>query len=70
MTHGRRHDHGGHGPRVAWLLLLPVLTIFLVAPPALGSYAALDDADSVPQPSASCRRFPPGDPVEMAVVTT
>lgn len=33
------HDHS-HGPRVGWLLLLPVLAIFLVAPPALGSYAA------------------------------
>ncbi|MER7458861.1 TIGR03943 family protein [Micromonospora sp. NPDC126480] len=32
------HDH--HGPRVAWLLLLPVLGLLLVAPPALGSYAA------------------------------
>lgn len=35
--HGH-HDH--HGPRVAWLLLLPVLGLLLVAPPALGSYAA------------------------------
>lgn len=35
-----------HGPRVGWLLLLLVLAIFLVAPPALGSYAAArDDAE-------------------------
>ncbi|MFD0777049.1 TIGR03943 family putative permease subunit, partial [Streptomonospora algeriensis] len=27
-------------PRVAWLLLLPVLAVFVVAPPALGSYTA------------------------------
>jgi len=35
--------HGGHAhpePRVGWLLILPVLGLLLVAPPALGSYAA------------------------------
>ncbi|GAA4910451.1 TIGR03943 family putative permease subunit [Streptomonospora salina] len=41
---GPGHDEsGGHGhgaPRVAWLLLLPVLAVFVVAPPALGSYTA------------------------------
>jgi uncharacterized repeat protein (TIGR03943 family) len=42
------HDGSGHGhrePHSPWLLLLPVLTIFLVAPPALG-------ADSVQRASA------------------
>jgi len=35
------HDHaGGPGPRVAWLLVLPVLVLLLVEPPALGSFAA------------------------------
>jgi len=62
------HEHAGHGPRVAWLLVLPVLTIFLVAPPPLGSYAASTDAVSVTQPSASLPPLPPGDPVEVAVV--
>jgi uncharacterized repeat protein (TIGR03943 family) len=34
-------DHAGHGPsRIGWLLVLPVLVLILVAPPALGSYAA------------------------------
>jgi uncharacterized repeat protein (TIGR03943 family) len=36
------HDAEGHlhvgGDRVGWLLLLPVLALLLVAPPALGSY--------------------------------
>jgi ABC-type nickel/cobalt efflux system permease component RcnA len=36
---GHGHDHA-HGPRVAWLMTLPVFAIFLIAPPALGSYAA------------------------------
>jgi len=44
---GSGHGHGnadaehGHGaPRVAWLLILPVVAVFVVAPPALGSYTA------------------------------
>jgi uncharacterized repeat protein (TIGR03943 family) len=32
---------GGHGAsRIGWLLVLPLLVLILVAPPALGSYAA------------------------------
>ncbi len=62
--------HGpGAGPRVAWLLLLPVLAIFLVAPPALGSYAAARDAGTVADPGPS--DYPPlpaGDPVETSVL--
>ncbi|TQK45167.1 putative repeat protein (TIGR03943 family) [Streptomyces sp. SLBN-118] len=36
------HDHS-HGPRIAWLLLLPALALLLFAPPALGSYTAARD---------------------------
>ncbi|MFI5475235.1 TIGR03943 family putative permease subunit [Streptomyces cacaoi] len=46
-AHGHEeHGHEGHGhdhsgvPRVAWLLLLPVLSLLFYAPPALGSYTA------------------------------
>ncbi|GAA3051576.1 TIGR03943 family putative permease subunit [Actinokineospora globicatena] len=39
------HDHGDgthdHPARSAWLLLLPVLAIFLIAPPALGADSVL-----------------------------
>lgn len=57
------HDHG-HGPAVAWLLLLPVFAIFLVAPPALGSYAADRGGNSVTQPQDSeFAPLPSGDPV-------
>ncbi|MGQ0839598.1 TIGR03943 family putative permease subunit [Actinokineospora sp.] len=31
------HDDHNHSARSAWMLLLPVLAIFLIAPPALGS---------------------------------
>jgi uncharacterized repeat protein (TIGR03943 family) len=37
----REHDgHQPHGPRVAWLLALPPLALVLIAPPALGAFAA------------------------------
>jgi uncharacterized repeat protein (TIGR03943 family) len=36
---GDGHDHA-RGPRVAWLLCLPALVIFMIAPPALGSFTA------------------------------
>ncbi|HEX3781391.1 MAG TPA: TIGR03943 family protein [Pseudonocardiaceae bacterium] len=36
------HDHGHHHhPRSPWLLVLPVLAIFLIAPPALGADSVL-----------------------------
>lgn len=62
------HDHA-HGPRVAWLLVLPVLALSLVAPPALGSYAAERDSAAVaaPENDDGYDALPPGDPVELAV---
>lgn len=41
IRHGRDQDgHQPHGPRVAWLLALPPLALVLIAPPALGAFAA------------------------------
>jgi putative membrane protein len=37
---GRHSGHANREPRVSWLLLLPLLGLSLVAPPALGSYSA------------------------------
>ncbi|MEU5090497.1 TIGR03943 family protein [Streptomyces sp. NPDC021356] len=51
--HGDQADagaHTGHGhshaavPRVAWLLLLPALSLLCYAPPALGAYTAAREA--------------------------
>ncbi|WP_018683121.1 TIGR03943 family putative permease subunit [Actinokineospora enzanensis] len=41
-------DHEGHdhSARSAWLLILPVLTIFLIAPPALGADSVRADASN------------------------
>lgn len=59
-----RHDHAEHGPWVAWLLVLPVLAILLVAPPALGSYTASRSSSAVAEPKESeYLPLPPGDPV-------
>lgn len=67
---GEEHDgHGHHEPRVGWLLILPVLGLLLVAPPALGSFAA-GQAGSV-QPSQDVSDYPPlpaGDPVRISVL--
>jgi uncharacterized repeat protein (TIGR03943 family) len=41
------HDHN-HSARSAWLLVLPVLAVFLVAPPALGSDSVQRAADTAP----------------------
>lgn len=57
------HRHGSM--RTAWLLLLPVAAIFLVAPPPLGAYSAARQEASVAQPATSSlfEPLPPGDPV-------
>ena len=63
-THG--HAHGEHGLRSAWLLMLPVLVLLLVTPPALGSYAASRQPPGTNNGSAG--EFPPlPEPVDGAV---
>lgn len=42
-------DHEGHGGRSPWLLVLPVLAVLLVAPPALGA----DSVERAGQPPAA-----------------
>jgi uncharacterized repeat protein (TIGR03943 family) len=63
-------DGHGHGGRLGagWLLILPVLVLLLVAPPALGSYAASRQATRAGGPVGA---FPPlADPVDGAVPVT
>jgi uncharacterized repeat protein (TIGR03943 family) len=61
------HDHH-HFPRSGWLLVLPVLAIGFVAPPALGSWAAERDTGAVPQPASSdFPALPAVDPVPLAL---
>ena len=37
---GESHGSAPPGPASAWLLVLPVLAVFVISPPALGAYAA------------------------------
>jgi uncharacterized repeat protein (TIGR03943 family) len=59
---GEGEGEGGHGhdhsavPRVAWLLLLPALSLLLYAPPGLGAYTA---ARQAPKPVAQRDDFDP-----------
>jgi len=60
--------HGHHGePRVAWLLLLPVLGLLLVGPPALGSYAANRSGTAL-SATSDFAPLPAGDPVRLTVL--
>lgn len=74
QSDGAEHAHDGaehtHSSRSAWLLLIPVLTVLLVAPPALGAdsvnRAGADGTRA--QAKASLNTFPPlpnGDVLEM-----
>jgi uncharacterized repeat protein (TIGR03943 family) len=63
------HSHGGHhrGPSVAWLLLLPLLAVVLVRPPALGADAARRDS-SERMPAPVDRGFDPLPPARDGAV--
>lgn len=51
-------DHADHAEHSSWLLLLPVLAIFLVAPPALGA-DTVSRSTQVIAPQRSSIDFPP-----------
>ncbi|WP_103348161.1 TIGR03943 family protein [Amycolatopsis sp. CA-128772] len=57
------HDHDGHAhsARPAWLLLVPVLAVFLVAPPALGADSVIRTEARAPASAAAAdaAAFPP-----------
>ncbi|WP_238011976.1 TIGR03943 family protein [Dactylosporangium sp. AC04546] len=61
------HGHGPGGPRVAWLLLAPVIGLLLVAPPALGSYAAGRSGSALVEKS-DFAPLPAGDPVRISML--
>ncbi|MFE9442887.1 TIGR03943 family putative permease subunit [Streptomyces sp. NPDC006602] len=68
----RKQQHGDDGhahpePRVSWLLVLPLLALILVAPPALGSYSALRTGTALQQPFGYAA-LPPDGPLRLSLV--
>jgi uncharacterized repeat protein (TIGR03943 family) len=55
------HEGHAHSARPAWLLLVPVLAVFLVAPPALGADSVIRTESRVPASAAAANAvaFPP-----------
>jgi uncharacterized repeat protein (TIGR03943 family) len=69
-TAGRLVDHGhAHGRfDVAWLLVLPMLAVLLLAPPALGSFSAARSGTALAAGSSKLGPLPEGDPVRLSVL--
>ncbi|WP_018547911.1 TIGR03943 family putative permease subunit [Streptomyces sp. LaPpAH-108] len=68
--HEAHEAHEGHAhpePNVSWLLVLPLLALILVAPPALGSYSALRTGTALQKPFGY-DPLPASDPVPLSVV--
>lgn len=59
--------HSHREPRVAWLLVLPLFALILVAPPALGSYSATRTGTALQEPLAY-PALPAADPLRLSVV--
>ncbi|MFJ3233853.1 TIGR03943 family putative permease subunit [Streptomyces sp. NPDC086787] len=73
--HGKDgHDDDGHGhdhsavPRVAWLLLLPALSLLFYAPPALGAYTAARQAPRAVPEQNHFDPLPATSPVPMTLM--
>ncbi len=62
------HGHGHHEPRISWLLVLPLLGLILVVPPALGSYSAGRTGTALQPPAIGFPILPAGDPLRLGVV--
>ncbi|MEU6550343.1 TIGR03943 family protein [Streptomyces sp. NPDC046915] len=67
--HGHAEDHGhAHPePRISWLLILPLLALILVAPPALGSYSAMRTGTALQHPYGYTS-LPAKNPVPLGLV--
>lgn len=67
---GVSHGPGGHvhrEPRISWLLLLPLLALSLVLPPALGSYSAMNTG-TVLRPVGVPVALPADGPLHLGVL--
>ncbi|QPP09926.1 TIGR03943 family protein [Streptomyces bathyalis] len=64
--HGHGHGHGHREPRISWLLVLPLLALILVAPPAPGSYSAMRAGTALQRPPGF-PSLPAGSPLRLGV---
>ncbi|MFJ3308759.1 TIGR03943 family putative permease subunit [Streptomyces sp. NPDC086549] len=63
---GHGHDHSAV-PRVAWLLLLPALSLLFYAPPALGAYTASRQPPKAVPEQSGFDPLPTASPVPMTL---
>ncbi|KAA9159823.1 TIGR03943 family protein [Amycolatopsis acidicola] len=68
-VHGHGDGHGHHhAARAAWLLVLPVLAVFLIAPPALGADSVTrTEARAPAQDKAAFPPLPAGEVVPLTM---
>ncbi|HCT77294.1 MAG TPA: TIGR03943 family protein [Micromonosporaceae bacterium] len=66
--HGHEHATPHHEPRVGWMLIAPVLGLLLVAPPALGAFAAGQSGSAVLIEADLYPPLPDGDPAKISVL--
>ncbi|MCX4907624.1 TIGR03943 family protein [Streptomyces sp. NBC_00878] len=66
--HTGAHPHTHHEPRISWLLVLPLLALVLVAPPALGSYSAMRTGTALQKQPWGFADLPAGDTVRLNLV--
>ncbi|MEU8863175.1 TIGR03943 family putative permease subunit [Streptomyces umbrinus] len=62
------HPHVHHEPRISWLLVLPLLALILVAPPALGSYSAMRTGTALQKQPWGFEDLPAGETVRLNLV--
>lgn len=66
QQHGyERHTH--REPRISWLLVLPLLALVLVAPPAAGSYTAMRTGTALQQQPWGYPTLPADGPLRLSV---
>ncbi|MGY5009450.1 TIGR03943 family putative permease subunit [Streptomyces sp. 900105755] len=59
--------HVHREPRISWLLVLPLLALILIAPPALGSYSAMRTGTALQHPYGY-NTLPKSDPIPLNLV--
>jgi uncharacterized repeat protein (TIGR03943 family) len=63
-----QQGHTHREPRISWLLLLPLLALILLAPPALGSYSAMNTGTALTKPFGFPVSLPADGPLQLSVL--